>query len=318
MQSIWKVMMLIAFLSFGILHSQAKTHPMEALGSSIFNSFKTNNFNAFFQRSIFSLNETTFRSFLQDIRNKTLRENLIALHKIPFPSAVKSLEQKWKIAFHHNWREQWRHLVRNSRNDLLNQAYLPILNGAEEYNIQWKTTKLVATEILLPVTWTNEGFEIMGDQDLDSGPGGSRTLFLDRDCTYRLRPDKLTYAKAFMVGLDPQDSEKAYDQGILGNGSGEGDILIRFGDNTPSKLYYFCPDQNGKGGDILIKNIDDSDKPNQRIDLLLTFSYGQPTRYYQILVRDIVSTASGPLFCERPEWIGLVNKPLGISVRNPQ
>ena len=324
MPSISKVIAVVASLSFGILHPQARAktdgvpHPMESLGDRLFNSFKANDFNTFFQSSIFSLNESTFRSFLKDIRNKTLRENLIAQHKIRFPPAVSTLEQKWQVAFQHNWREQWRHLVRNSRNDILNQAFLPILNGAKEYDIQWKTTKLIATEILLPVTWTNVGFEIKGDQDLDSGPGTPRTLFLDRDCTYRLRPDKLTYAKAFMVGLDKQDSEQAYDKGILGNGTGEGDILIRFGANTPDKLYYFCPDQNGAGGNILIKDFNDPDKPNQRIDLLLTFSYGQPTRYYQILVREIILTASGPLFCERPEWIGVVNRPLGISAKNTQ
>ena len=324
MPSILKVIAVVASLFFGTLHPQAKAktdgipHPVKSLGDRLFNSFKTQDFNTFFQNSIFSLNETTFRSFLKDIRNKTLREDLIALHNIRFPPSVSTLEQKWQVAFLHNWREQWRHLVRNSSNDILNQAFLPILNGAREYDIQWKTTKLIATEILLPVTWTNVGFEIKGDQDLDSGPGTPRTLFLDRDCTYRLRPNNLTYAKAFMVGLDKQDSEKAYDKGILGNGTGEGDILIRFGDNTPDQLYYFCPDQNGAGGNILIKDFNDPDKPNQRIDLLLTFSYGQPTRYYQILIREIIFTASGPLFCERPEWIGVVNRPLGISAKNTQ
>lgn len=318
MPSISKVIAVVASLTFGSLHSQAQTkpspasHPMEALGEKLFHSFKTNDFNTFFKCSIFSLNETTFSSFLSNVRNKTLRENLIALHKIPFPPTVTTLEQKWDIAFKHNWREQWRHLVRNSNRDILNQAFLPILNGAEEYSIQWQTTQLIATEILLPVTWTNVGFEIKRDQDLDSGPGNPRTIFLDRDCTYRLRPDKSTYGKAFMVGLDQQDSEKAYEEGIIGNGNGEGDILIRFGKATPSELYYFCPDQNGAGGNILIKDFADRDKPNQRIDLLLTFSFGQPTRYYQIVIRDIIFTASGPLFCERPEWIGLVNRPLGI------
>ncbi len=319
MPSILKVMAVVAFLSFGILHPQAKPqHPKEALGEKLFHTFKTNDFKTFYGSSIFSLNETTFRSFLKDVRNKTLRENLIALHKIQFPPTVSILEEKWQIAFQHNWREQWRHLVRNSSNDILNQAFLPILNGAKEYDIQWKTTKLVATEILLPITWSNVGFEIKGDQDLDTGPGTPRTLFLDRNCTYRLRLDKFTYAKAFMIGLDKQDSEKAYNEGILGNGSGEEEVLIRFGDNTPDELYYFCPDQPGVGGNILIKDLGDTDKPNQRTDLLLTFSFGQPTRFYQILIRDVISTASGPLFCERPEWIGLVTRPLWVSAPNTQ
>ena len=67
----------------------------------------------------------------------------------------------------------------------------------------------------------------------DIGTGNTRNLFLDRSCTYRLRLDDLTYAKAFMIGLDKQDSEQAYGVGILGNGAGEGDLVIRFGEITP-------------------------------------------------------------------------------------
>jgi hypothetical protein len=300
-------------LCFGIQTSQARQHPMESLGVNLFNTFRSNNFDAFFQRSIFSLNETTFRTFLRDVRNKTLRDNLIDLHKIPFPPGTSTQEAKWEEAFKHNWREQWRHIARNSRRDVFDQAFLPIIEGAEKDGIQWKTTKLEAVEVMLPVTWTNLGFHIKGDPDPDINASSTRTLFIDRNCSYRLRLDDLTYAKAFMVGLDEQDSEKAIDNGILGNGAGEGDVLIRFGDSTPDSLFYFCPDQNGAGGRILVKNASHRDKPNQRTDLLLTFSYGQPTRYYQIMIKEALMTNRGPLFFERPQWIGEVDRPYGVG-----
>ena len=401
------------FLAVGIHKPQAKQHPMESLGVDLFNTFRSNNFDAFFERSVFSHDEVTFRAFLLSIRNKTLRDNLIALHKIPFPESVDSPTKKWRESFKHNWREQWRHIVRNSRGEVFNQAFSPILEGAREDGIQWETAQLVACEILLPVTWTNAGFKIKGDNDLeevimgfilgeevvsltegseketealegvriaevltnsmadkaglkdddlilqvdgydvlskdhivnlvsgrkpgdlirvkvrretltetttrnftltrDIGTGNTRNLFLDRSCTYRLRLDDLTYAKAFMIGLDKQDSEQAYGVGILGNGAGEGDLVIRFGEITPDNLFYFCPDQEGAGGKILVKDASDYDKPNQRTDLLLTFTFGQPTKYYQILVKEALMTKRGPLFFERPEWIGEVMRPVGIG-----
>ena len=306
-----KIPAVAIILLAGALQLQGERHPKEEFGRAIFNAYRTNDLDAFFANSIFSLNETTFRAFLKDVRNRELRENLISLHKLSFPKDATN-EQKWEEAFKHNWREQWRHLVRNSRKEIHEQAFSPVLEGAARYDIQWKTTKLVAIEAFLPVTWTNVGFKIKGDTDLDLGASNPRTFFVDRDLTYRLRLDNLTYAKAFMVGLDEQDSEKAYGHGILGNGAGEGDVLIRFGEKTPNQLYYFCPDQKGAGGNILVKDATDANKPNQRTDILLTFTYGQPTRFYQILVRDVIQTRSGPLFCERPEWIGVVERPLGI------
>jgi len=308
-----RIIAIALFLAVGIHQTQAKQHPMESLGGTLFNTFRSNNFDAFFERSVFSLDEGSFRAFLRDIRNKTLRDNLIALHKIPFPAEASTQEAKWQEAFKHNWREQWRHIARNSRRDVFDQAFLPILEGADKDGIQWKTTKLAAVEILLPVTWTNVGFHIKGDPDPDINASSTRTLFIDRNCSYRLQLDDLTYAKAFMVGLDKQDSEKAYGTGILGNGAGEGDVLIRFDDETPERLFYFCPDQKGAGGGILVKNASHRDKPNQRTDLLLTFTFGHPTRFYQILIKEVLMTAKGPLFFERPEWIGEVAKPFGLS-----
>ena len=99
-----------------------------------------------------------------------------------------------------------------------------------------------------------------------------------------------------MIGTDPEDSDQAYKKGIIGNGSGQGDIVIRLDENSPDKLFYFCPDQVGAGGPVEIKSFDDLDKPNQRQNLLITLSYGSPQRAFQILLKDVLLTLSVPYF----------------------
>ena len=81
----------------------------------------------------------------------------------------------------------------------------------------------------------------------------------------------------------------------------------------PSNLYYFCPDRKGVGGSIRVTDAEDLDKPNQRIDLLLTLDFGQPKRSYQVLVREILSTPRGPLFFEKPKWLGEVEVQVGTD-----
>ena len=204
-------------------------------------------------------------------------------------------------------------MSRNTTKRINSETFVPILRETDGYGFQWETVQLIAIEILLPVHWENGRFQIKGDLDLEEKQVNPRTLFIDRSITYRLRPDKSTYSRAFMIGTDPEDSDQAYDQGVVGNGSGQGDILIRFNEKTPETLFYFCPDQAGAGGPIQIKSYDDANKPNQRQDLLLTLSYGSPQRAFQILLKDILLTPIGPLFCERPEWIGEVPLPRGLN-----
>jgi hypothetical protein len=193
------------------------------------------------------------------------------------------------------------------------QSFSPILQDAKENGIQWESTELLAIEVLLNVKWSKGRFEI----DRDPLPGENlinpHTLYLDRKLTYRLKLDKTTHGKALMIGYAPEDSEQIYSKGILGNGSGQADILARFTTQFPDRLYYFCPDENAAGGPILIKDYDSPDKPNQRTNILLTFSYGQPHRAYQILVKNVLSTPSGEVFCERPEWLGEVLLPRGLN-----
>jgi len=290
-----------------------QVHPSESLGRTFFESLKSKDFNTYYRQSIFSLNEETFKIFLQKIRNQSMRDHLIENHPLPFPEDANNSQLKWDITFLHNWRLEWRHLSRNTPERINTETFLPLLRETSGYGFQWETVELLAIEILLPLYWENGRFQIKGDLDLEEKQVNPRTLFLDRSMSYRIRPDKSTYSRAFMVGTDPEDSDKAYGQGIIGNGSGQGDILIRFEKNTPNKLYYFCPDQAGAGGPIEIKSYDDLDKPNQRQNLLIKLSYGSPQRAFQILLKDVLLTPAGPLFCERPEWIGEVPLPRGLN-----
>ncbi|HBJ61336.1 MAG TPA: hypothetical protein DDY76_06345, partial [Opitutae bacterium] len=262
----WILLLFPFFLSLG--NAWAQLHPQEAVGRIVFDSFRYNNFKPFFERSIFALNEEEFKSFLYGIRNQSIRNELIALHRQPFPDDLITASSKWEIAFKHNWRGQWRHLSRNSPDFVREQSFLPILREARGYQIQWETVKLMAIEVLLPVSWKNGRFEVKGDADFDENSSNPRTLHFDRNLSYRLRPDNLTYSKAFMIGYEPEDSEKSYDRNIVGNGSGQGDVVVRFDQSSPDEVHYFCPDQEGAGGNIIIKNYSDFDKPNQRTDLL--------------------------------------------------
>jgi hypothetical protein len=71
-----------------------------------------------------------------------------------------------------------------------------------------------------------------------------------------------------MIGTIAEDSESLIKENILGNGSGQGHIILNFPFARDAPLYYFCPDQKGVGGEIIVKDFMDYDKPNQRHDLL--------------------------------------------------
>ena len=111
-----------------------------------------------------------------------------------------------------------------------------------------------------------------------------------------------------MIGLDKRDSEQAYDEGILETGRRRPSYSFRDHPENP-----FLPDQEGAGGKILVKDAFDYNKPNQRTDLLLTFTYGQPTKYYQILFKEVLMTNRGPLFFERRSGSEKWSAPSGLA-----
>ena len=159
MCSIFKIITACILLQLVTIDGRAQLHPMEAFGRTLFDSFRQADFNSYYNRSIFSLNEKSFKFFLQNIENKTIQENLISQHKQKFP-AHYSLNEKWKVAFQHLWRNELRHIARYSPSQVRNESFIPILKEASDYNIQWETTQLLAIEALLPVSWKNGRFQI--------------------------------------------------------------------------------------------------------------------------------------------------------------
>ena len=133
------------------------------------------------------------------------------------------------------------------------EAFDPIQKEANEYGIRWESTDLIAIEALLSVNWEKDKFEVTRDSMNDTNATDPRTLFFDRKLNYRLKLDKSTYGKAFMIGYSPEDSEQIYKENILGNGSGQADILVHFKNSYPDRLFYFCPDEPLAGGPILLR-----------------------------------------------------------------
>ena len=111
MRSISKFFTITLFIIIASHQGMAQLHPMESLGREIFDSFRGSKFSNFYNRSVFSLNEDSFKSFLFGIRNKSIRDDLINLHKQNFPED-STFDEKWKIAFMHQWRQQLRHIER--------------------------------------------------------------------------------------------------------------------------------------------------------------------------------------------------------------
>lgn len=313
LRSISLFLLILAVSGIALPALWGQIHPKEALGRRIFDSFRQNKFSDFYLRSIFSLEEEQFRDFLFNLENFELRQKLLQFYTLDYPASAKTPLERWKVAFAHTWRDQWRHIAKNSPKMIQREAFDPILREAKGYGIQWETTRLIAIEIPLYVHWKNNRFVVTGDSMIDRNATDPKTLFFDRELTYRLQLDHSTHGKPLMIGYSPEDSDKAYNQNILGNGSGQADMLFRFDTPFPDRLFYFCPDKSSAGGPILIKDFDETAKPNQRTDILLTFSFGQPERAYQILVREVISTPWGEIFCERPQWIGEVPLPRGIN-----
>ena len=127
----------------------------------------------------------------------------------------------------------------------------------------------------------------------------------------RLNKENATMIYEGLLGKKPNSS--VLDK-LANSGSRVEDLVSEIHEKYfPSNLYYFCPDRKGVGGTIRVTDSDDLEKPNQRIDLLLTLGFGKPKRSYQILLREILNTPRGPLFFEKPQWLGEVEAQVGTD-----
>ena len=298
---------------FGFLpkyYATAKQHPYEVLGNEVFQSLKDQNFNQFFHNSVFSLKEPEFKKFLFNIRNQEIRNQMTEFHMVPLPDGIISAQKKWEIVFAHNWRKEWRHLATSTPSKIKSESFHPILTAANEYGLQWKTVTLESVEVLLPVTWKNGRFEVKRDRDLQDSNSDDRKLFFDRNIFYRLRPDDSTYSKSFMIGIKNEDSESIYKEGIMGNRSGQGDILLKFSEKTPQ--FYITSARIRrvlveKSLSLILKT-----RRNQTNAIISSslFLSGTLKSFFQILLKEVIIVEGNALFFfDQPQWLGEVEKP---------
>ena len=144
----WTLLLFPFFLSLG--NAWAQLHPQEAVGRIVFDSFRYNNFKPFFERSIFALNEEEFKSFLYGIRNQSIRNELIALHRQPFPTTSLPPRPNGRLPLSIIGEVNGVIFPENSPDFVREQSFLPILREARDYQIQWETVKLMAIEVHLP------------------------------------------------------------------------------------------------------------------------------------------------------------------------
>ena len=53
--------------------------------------------------------------------------------------------------------------------------------------------------------------------------------------------------------------------------------------------------------------------PNQKYNLLLTIAFGEPVKFFQIQLNDVLMVDNKALFFGRPDWIGsYIDLPSGI------
>ena len=138
-RSLIKRTIIFSALLFGFFpkyYATAKQHPYEVLGNEVFQSLKDQNFNQFFQNSVFSLKEQDFKKFLFNIRNQEIRNQMTEFHMVPLPDGITSAQKKWEIVFAHNWRKEWRHLATSTPSKLNRNLSIPSwqLQMSMDYN----------------------------------------------------------------------------------------------------------------------------------------------------------------------------------------
>ena len=147
--------------------------------------------------------------FLQNIENKTIQENLIAL----------------------NTNKIFQHIIHSMKNGRLHSNIcgemnfvtlpdIPLLKFETSHSFRFsrkhpitiyngKQLNYLLLKFSFPSVGKMEGFKLKVIQGIDLNQSNERILFLDRNLDYRLTLNKFTYSKTFMIGSDPEDSDQS-------------------------------------------------------------------------------------------------------------
>lgn len=309
-------------------------HSLDNFARSVLESYRKGDFPAFYRHTVFAMPEDHYKNFLLGVRNDNIRNHLtkdqwsqwekeadLAENSIlkKFKDGVldkekarenldeirKNLATKWKEACIKEWRNSHSRLKALGSASIREEAFVPILRGAEKERIQWETVEVTAIEVLHHVSADKAHFNIDGFV--------SPILYWQPGLTYRLQFEVAkTHGRSLRFSTLPE-GPIVYEPGTLSEAA-SGDLVARF-KTSPEKLNYFCPDQKGMGNQILFSY----GEQEPRLNVLVTFTYGNRLRNYRILLRDclpIPSSASASaseawnrwLLFERPVWLGAVLK----------
>ena len=236
---------------------------------------------------------------LRDFKNGVLTKEK-AREKLEEIQRKKSAD--WKTACLQEWRKSFNRLKAMGRGSIKEESFLAILRGADKESIQWETVKVKSIEVLHQVTANKTNFVI------DGSP--SPILYWQPGLNYRLQFDVTKTHGRSLCFSTLTEGPIVYEEGTQTE-IGSGDLLVHF--EKELDLNYFCPDQKGMGNKVLFSYGEQEPKLN----VLITFTYGNQVRDYRILLRDclpIPSSASADpsdtwnrwLLFERPVWLGMV------------
>lgn len=286
-------------------------HPLKIFAFNVLEAYRSNNFEDFYQSTVFALNGEDFKGFLLKVKNNEIRDRLTDGKWSDWEKEAKDqdkslleLEEEWEKACLTQWRKIYNRLKKVTPPSVRAEAFTPILRGAEKEGIQWQTARLYAIEVFHEVSTDQNQFIIDGEKRPE--------LYWESGLTYRLRFDQKSLDRSFRLSTQ-REGPIPYQRGIIREDSGRQDLVASF-NTSPRELYYFCPRKESRnmGNQIHFS----SGGKHPRRNVLLTFEYGTNKKRYSILLRDCLPLPPGMqigakknrwLLFERPVWMGPVS-----------
>tara|TARA_B100001123_G_scaffold316505_1_gene354399 strand:+ start:283 stop:1227 length:945 start_codon:yes stop_codon:yes gene_type:complete len=281
-------------------------HSLNVFAYNVLESFRNNDFENFYQSTVFALDGESFKAFLLKVKNNEIRDHLTNENWSNWEKEAKEqnkslleLEEQWEKECLKQWRKIYNHLQKVTPSSIRAEAFTPILRGAEKEGIQWQTARLHAIEVFHEVSADETQFIIDGAK--------KPALYWESGLSYRLRFDQKSRDRSFRLSTQ-REGPVPYLRGVTREESGHQDLVVSF-NTSPLELYYFCPRKEYKGMGNHIHFSSGGKHPKRNV--MVTFAYGQ--KLFSILLRDCLPLPPGMqvgakknrwLQFERPVWIG--------------